>query len=48
MLGWGVEDKSFYSVSDQLSNTLKKLELSQVPLWNCNEIYKNITGTDLK
>ena len=38
VLGWGVEDKSFYSVSDQLSNTLKKLELSQFPLWNCNEI----------
>lgn len=48
VLGWGVENTRFYSVSDQLSTRLKKLELSQVPLWNCNEIYKNITGTDLK
>ena len=44
VLGWGVED----SVSDQLSTSLKKLELTEVPLWSCNEIYKNITGTDLK
>ena len=44
VLGWGVED----SLSDQLSTSLKKLELTEVPLWSCNEIYKNITGTDLK
>ena len=44
VLGWGVED----SVSDQLSTSLKKLELTEVPLWSCNEIYKNITGRDLK
>ena len=44
VLGWGVED----SVSDQLSTSLKKLELTEVPLWSCNEIYKKITGTDLK
>ena len=48
VLGWGVENTTFSSVSDQLSTRLKKLELSQVPLWNCNEIYKKITGTDLK
>ena len=48
VLGWGVENTRFYSVSDQLSTRLKKLELSQVPLWTCNEIYKIHTNTDLK
>ena len=48
VLGWGVENTTFSSVSDQLSTRLKKLELSQVPLWTCNEIYKIHTNTDLK
>ena len=46
VLGWGVENTTYFS--DQLSNTLKKLELSQIPLWDCNEIYKIYTDTDLK
>ena len=46
VLGWGTETTSF--LSNKLSNTLKKLELSQVPLWNCNQIYKSFAYTDLK
>ena len=46
VLGWGVETTSF--LEHKLSNTLKKLELSQVPLWNCNQKYKPFTFKDLK
>lgn len=46
VLGWGLETTTF--LSDNLSNTLKKLQLSRVPLWNCNQKYKSFTYTDLK
>ena len=46
VLGWGRETTSF--LSNKLSSTLKKLELSRIPLWDCNKKYKKFTFTDLK
>ena len=46
VVGWGLESSSH--LSGRVSTSLKKLHVDQIPLWTCNQKYKEYTETDLK